>query len=169
MTIASTNAAALLIATAVLPTATGAQSRIVFSSDRSGPWRIWIMDADGSDMRQLTAGASDAHDVDPVFRPDGKAILFSSTRGGKLGVWSVSIDGTEPERLCDGDQAEWSPDGHRIVFRRDEKLFTRDLATGGRSRSPQQIGLIAPGRRGARTRERSPSLAGGMPAMRSSW
>ena len=34
------------------------------------------------------------------------------------------------ERLCDGDQAEWSPDGKKIVLRREEKLWTRDLATG---------------------------------------
>ena len=124
-----TRAAALLIVAAVLSTATGAQDRIVFPSDRSGPWRIWIVNADGSDMRQLTGGPSDAHDVDPAFRPDGKAILFSSTRGGKLGVWSMLIDGTKQERLCDGDQAEWSPDGRQIVFRRDEELLTRDLGT----------------------------------------
>jgi TolB protein len=42
----------------------------------------------------------------------------------------MARDGAKPERLCDGDQAEASPDGKAIAFRRGEKLWTRDLATG---------------------------------------
>jgi Tol biopolymer transport system component len=111
---------------------------IVFSSNRSGPWRIWAVRPDGSDLRELAKpqtrpgeGASDASDVDPCFSPDGKTILFSSTRGGTVGVWRMPLDGSRPaERICDGDQAEWSPDGKRICFRRGEKVWTRDLAAG---------------------------------------
>jgi len=69
-------------------------------------------------------------DVDPVFSPDGKNILLTSTRGGKAGLWRMKLDGTAMERLCDGDQGEWSPDGKRIVFRRQDKLLVRDLAGG---------------------------------------
>ena len=105
--------------------------RIVFSSNRSGPWRIWIMNADGSAMRQLTEGEPDDHDADPAFSPDAKTILFSSNRGGKIGIWKIPIDGaSSPERLCDGDQAQWSPDGTKIVFRRNEKIYIRNLASG---------------------------------------
>ncbi len=108
--------------------------RIVFSSDRSGTWRIWIMKADGSQMNQLTEGDPDESDVDPVFSPDGKSILLTSSRGGKAGVWRMQDDGTKLERICDGDQAEWSPDGKKIVLRRDEKILVRDLA-GGREKT----------------------------------
>ena len=109
--------------------------RIVFSSNRSGPWRIWVINADGSAMRQLTAGKPDEHDVDPAFSPDGKTILFTSARGGKIGIWKMPIDGaSSPERVCDGDQAEWSPDGTRIVFRRNEKIYTRNLTNGKEKR-----------------------------------
>jgi TolB protein len=102
--------------------------RIVFSSDRSGDWRIWTASPDGSDLRQILDGKQGEHDVDPVFSPDGKRVLFASTRGGTTGVWTVGIDGAGATRICDGDQAEWSPDGGSIVFRRQEALFIRVLA-----------------------------------------
>ena len=73
--------------------ATGA-GLIVFSSDRSGPWRIWSVRPDGSALCELTKAGPDEHDVDPVFSPDGKSILFSSTRGGAVAVWKLSLDGT---------------------------------------------------------------------------
>ncbi len=104
--------------------------QIVFSSNRSGSWRLWIVQADGSELKQLTQQDSDDQDVDPVFSLDGKSILFTSTRGGKAGLWRMPAGGAKPERICDGDQAEWSPDGAKIVLRRGERIVTRTLADG---------------------------------------
>jgi len=70
--------------------------RIVFSSNRSGPWRIWTVRPDGTGMQELTEGDPDEHDVDPAFSPDGKQVLFSSTRGGTVGVWRMLPDGRLP-------------------------------------------------------------------------
>lgn len=104
--------------------------QIVFSSNRSGQWRIWCIRPDGSDLRQLTDGGPNDHDVDPVLSPDAKKILFSSTRGQTTGVWQMELPRPKPQRICDGDQAEWSPDARQIVFRRGQQLAIRDLATG---------------------------------------
>ena len=113
--------------------------RIIFSSNRSGVWRIWSISPDGSAMRQLTQAGADEQDVDPVFRHDGQSILFSSTRGGKTGIWRMGADGTKAERICDGDQAEWSPQGREIVFRRGGQIFVRTLESGHeRSITPAQ-------------------------------
>jgi Tol biopolymer transport system component len=110
---------------------------IVFSSNRSGPWHIWSVRPDGSDLKEITKsqtrqgeGGADENDVDPAIAPDGKSILFSSTRDGKVGVWRMALDGSKMERLSDGDQAEWSPDGKRIALRRSERIYVRDLAGG---------------------------------------
>jgi TolB protein len=111
-----------------------ASGLIVFSSNRSGPWHIWTVRPDGGDLKELTAGPADSSDVDPVWSPDGRSILFSSTRGNKAGVWRMAADGSKPERLCDGDQAEWSPDGKRIALRRGDQLLVRDLASGKETR-----------------------------------
>jgi len=121
--------------------ASGAVARpgqIVFSSNRSGAWRIWMAKADGSELKQLTKQDTDDHDVDPVFSPDGKSILFTSTRDGKTGVWRMLADGSKPEQICDGDQAEWSPNAAKIVLRRNERIFMRDLTNGKeKSLSPE--------------------------------
>jgi len=107
---------------------------IAFSSNRSGPWRIWTVRSDGSGLHELTKGKPDEHDVDPVFSPDGKEILFSSTRGGTTRVWRMSADGANLQRVCDGDQAEWSPEGKSIALRRNEKIWIRQLTSGQEKR-----------------------------------
>ena len=110
------------------PNLAGLNGRIVFSSDRSGPWRIWRIEANGEDLKQVTQGDEEVHDVDPMFSPDGKMVLFSSTRGGAIGVWTIPSGGGEMTRICDGDQASWSPDGKSIALRRENKILVRDLA-----------------------------------------
>jgi len=110
--------------------ATSPSGEILFSSNRSGSWRLWTIRADGSDLKQLTKQDSDDQDVDPMFSPDGKMILFTSTRGGPVGVWKMAADGNKPERICDGDQAEWAPSAKLIALRRKERILTRNLDTG---------------------------------------
>ena len=49
----------------------------------------------------------------------------------------MAIDGTGLQRICDGDQAEWSPDGRQLALRRNEAIVIRDLQTGSeRTLSP---------------------------------
>jgi len=132
--------ASVFLAAAPAPGADTAMhvERIVFSSDRSGAWRIWIVNADGSNMKQLTHGPEGVADVDPSFSPDASRVLFTSTRGGKPGVWSMQTNAAAMTRLCDGDQAEWAPEGQSIVFRRREQIFIRRLDSGRERRiSPQ--------------------------------
>ena len=58
--------------------------RIVFRSSRNGNMNLYLMDADGKNIRQLTDGPW--RDNFPVFSPDGKAIAFSSDRDGPKDV-----------------------------------------------------------------------------------
>ncbi len=128
-----------------------ARSQIVFSSNRTGSWRLWTFHPDGTAISSSSSSKQlldcldpNAQDVDPAYSPDGKSILFTSTRGEKVGVWLVSEDGRGLQRVCDGDQAEWAPDGTKIVFRKNHKVWIRDLKTGAqRQIVPEQFKMCS--------------------------
>jgi Tol biopolymer transport system component len=93
--------------------------RIVFESNRAGSHDIWVMNADGSDVRRLTDHP--ALDETPVFSPDGERIVFASEREGELDVFSMRPDGSGLVNLTrnpttDDDHPKFSHDGRRIVF-----------------------------------------------------
>ena len=82
---------------------------------------IYIMDADGSNLRKLTNNpSSDAH---PCWSPDGKSLLFVSTRHDGSQAWSLPLDGGDATQLTHFSpgvsDAVWTSDGKRIVFTSD--------------------------------------------------
>jgi len=60
---------------------------------------LWMMAADGSDLRQMTQG--EHHDGSPVFSPDGERLAFVSDRAEQSQVWIMPVDGGEPHQLTD--------------------------------------------------------------------
>jgi Tol biopolymer transport system component len=91
-------------------------SRIVFArtSSNDGSW-LWVMNADGSDQRQLASIPG----TEPRWSPDGSKIVFASTAlsaGWRL--WLVNPDGSGLHRLgnVSGTEPSWSPDGTRIAY-----------------------------------------------------
>ncbi|HEV2811826.1 MAG TPA: hypothetical protein VGW10_01135, partial [Solirubrobacteraceae bacterium] len=60
--------------------------RIVFRSNRDGDPDVWVMDADGSDARQVANDPGDERY--PGFSPDGSRIAFTSTRDGDTEIFT---------------------------------------------------------------------------------
>jgi Tol biopolymer transport system component len=93
-------------------------SQIAFSSDRSGNYEVYVMEADGTDPRRLTQ--SPAVDAQPAWSPDGTQIAFVSLRDGNAEIYVMNVDGTSLRRVTHTDANEfefdWSPDGTQIVF-----------------------------------------------------
>ncbi len=85
---------------------------IVFRSDRSGTNSVWRIGIDGSNPKQLVAGA----DKPGSFSPDGGEIIFLRNLN-KQTVWKVSIEGGEPVQLTDKQSTSprFSPDGKQFV------------------------------------------------------
>lgn len=91
--------------------------QIVWESHRSGSWRIWTMNADGTGVRQLSEGPGD--DTDARFSPDGKTIAFTRTERGQRSVWLMGRDGAHPRKLIDdAGSPVFTRDGQRLHFAR---------------------------------------------------
>ena len=110
--------------------------RIVYLGDKSDPtnniYDVFIMNADGTDVQQLTHGA----DVQSVISsPDGRRIAYITTDGLYLmdtsGDWQTQL--LAQQDLTD---LSWSPDGKTIAYAawNDNaslyNIFTIDVATG---------------------------------------
>jgi Tol biopolymer transport system component len=83
---------------------------------------IFVMDADGTNRRQLTANS--AANFAPFFFPDGKRVIFASNvadpKGRDFELYMVNIDGTGLARVTTSPDFDgfpmFSPDGKRLVF-----------------------------------------------------
>lgn len=92
-------------------------NRIVYSSLVSGNQDLWIMNADGTNQKQLTADPE--LDVAPAVSPDGRYVVFNSMRRGFPSLWRMDIDGGNLKQLTDQQEdyrPEISPDSRWIVF-----------------------------------------------------
>jgi Tol biopolymer transport system component len=107
---------------------------VAFTSWRDGVSRIWVKQLAGGGEAPLTSGP----DRRPRFSPDGSSVLFVRDLGARQALYRVGLVGGEPRRLVENAvEADWSPDGRRIVFvryaeRREQKdaLVVFDAANG---------------------------------------
>jgi TolB protein len=83
---------------------------------------IWVMNADGSNKRQVTSNGK--ANFGPYFFPDGKRIIFASNlddpRGRNFDLYKINVDGTGLERITFNETFDgfpmFSPDGKKLVF-----------------------------------------------------
>jgi Tol biopolymer transport system component len=109
----------------------GLGGKIVFSMTtgatpyNSGQTHIYVINADGSGLRQLTFGP---YEDMPRWSPDGSRVVFvSDSLWTSLGnpMWIMNADGsnwhlvryfTETQFPQPGEFPSWSPDGKKITF-----------------------------------------------------
>jgi Tol biopolymer transport system component len=100
--------------------------------EANGDEEIYVMNADGSDVRQLTANAD--FDSAPAWSPDGKRIAFehadaatltpgSSTEPEQKDIFVMKADGSDVQQITASPGKDegpvWSPDGTKIAFSSD--------------------------------------------------
>lgn len=109
--------------------------------------QIWLVKADGAGLHELAPGKPTDGKTAPDISPDGQKVVFSSW-DQLIQIWEVPIESGDPTLLtsaCSGAfddcierDPEYSPDGKRIAFVRDEGsgskassvIGIRDLAAG---------------------------------------
>ncbi|MBU1880227.1 MAG: hypothetical protein KJ734_14870, partial [Chloroflexi bacterium] len=135
--------------------------RIVFNRlpEQPQPWSrpsgVWVMDADGSNLRQLTAGGANPAgqpnhgpypmglDCDPELSPDNARAVFcrlvDSQANGPFGNWFLYLIGADGQgftRLSKLDAGremvpDWGPNGRiaytRTVYHQDPMQVTQTL------------------------------------------
>jgi Tol biopolymer transport system component len=99
---------------------------------------VFVMDADGSDVEQLTADQVGVHSGQPAWSPDGTRIAF--VRGASVptalvvrpgSVFVMYADGSDVQRLTRGwldARPAWSPDGREIAFSRSKRFASSSRA-----------------------------------------
>jgi Tol biopolymer transport system component len=124
-------------------------SRIAWTFNERGIRNIYLAEAPNFTPRRLTPYADDdGQELTQLsFSPDGETILFvrggdhGSNRPGdggspnpaanpiqpKIQVWSVPVAGGSPRLVGDGDSPAPSPDGRRVAFVRERRMWIAPL------------------------------------------
>ena len=81
--------------------------------------QLFVMDADGSNMKMVTTTANSK--FEPCWSPDGTTISFTVERlGGVANVFQIGSDGNNLKRLTAGStfdgHSAYAPDGSKLAF-----------------------------------------------------
>lgn len=103
-------------------------SRIMFCSNAMNRglgvdnWDVFVMDADGTNVRQLTDDA--ARSYPSAWSPDGERIAFWSDRDGDGDVYIMNADGSDERQITDDPESQavnaWLPDGSLVASTYEE-------------------------------------------------
>ena len=98
-------------------------TKIAFASRRSGQWRIFLMNPDGTGQVDISSGGAPTNDTQPAWSPSGAKIAFTRLPQGlnpREHIWTMNSDGTGKVQITSGtghdERATWSPDGTTIAF-----------------------------------------------------
>ncbi len=136
---------------------------VVWESNRTGNWRIWHRNFDGSDLRQVSPDETDRAHLAPHISPDGTQLVYVSVPHALLISWRedapdgipmylINIDGSGLKKIAanartyGGDRAAVWLDNDNLIYLPAGKGPTKlNIRTGVEDRLPPN-GLWLPNR-----------------------
>ncbi|MFN8459577.1 MAG: hypothetical protein U0401_33850, partial [Anaerolineae bacterium] len=107
------------------------RKQIAFSSNRDGDFEIYVLNANGSGLRQITYNSTD--DKYPDWSPDGHTLSFISNESDVSEVYLVDLDTNEIIQLTHSQKerffanVDWSPTHlERLLVTTSEILSIKD-------------------------------------------
>ena len=110
-------------------------AHIAFDSDRDGERGVYIAESDGTNVRRISGLGYAAV---PAWSPDGDRLSFIREEPDRPKVWNLWL-----QDLSTGEHvrvtnfpfgqtwgASWFPDGRRICYSHEDRLFVHDLERG---------------------------------------
>jgi TolB protein len=84
---------------------------LTFTSQRDGDWEAYVVNLDGSGLRNLSNSPTSSDGL-PTISPDGGWVAFLSDRDGWWAVWVTPLAGGEATKLFDlPDSTPWGAAG----------------------------------------------------------
>jgi Tol biopolymer transport system component len=126
--------------------------KIVFTSNRTGTSQVWLMNADGSNQRQLTFDSQPKDQV-PDWSPNGSKIAYLADTHGiaDMGnswgdIWVMNANGSHQHQITNDATdygTAWSPDGTRIATLDfpTRTIYTLDARDGSDRQAVHPAGL----------------------------
>ena len=92
------------------------KEKILFSSDQTDIYEIWIMDTDGSNAKRLSNAGKETNEnmYGPILSPDGMNIAFWSVNDdNQNSVWLMSSNGDNQQKILDkAANPSWRTDSY---------------------------------------------------------
>ena len=82
--------------------------QIAFASNGTGDYGNNAMNADGSNIRQLTD--SPGRDIYPTWSPDSRMLAFATNRDGNWEIYMMNADGSNQTNLTNNPADDTQPD-----------------------------------------------------------
>ncbi|MBI1742632.1 PD40 domain-containing protein [Candidatus Acetothermia bacterium] len=120
-------------------------SKIAFASNRDGNIEVYLINADGTGLVNLTN--NQANDYQPTWSPDGKQIAFVSERDENAEIYVMNADGSNPINISNNPGMEesfpsWAQ--NKIAFSSTgHSILSQDVASFDAREFGQIIGMLS--------------------------
>ena len=91
-------------------------------------WRLVVSPLDHPEQRTHLTSLYEAAYA-PAWSPDGKLIAYTGFRDGDAG-WGIYVmpsEGVVTQRIADGRNPSFAPDGKSVIYDRDGKVYRREV------------------------------------------